>query len=159
MGAGIPCLSWNVRVRRGLRGDVQERELRPRKGKGSLKVTRATYSFLSTWAGYHYDIPDLCLSCFQWLMVIHSPYKHHRSQSSQGTPILWNLTSRDELVIIPSHARWSYFRGCLWPPVGKDWEANSSIDSHSGGWQEPSPGSQQGERWGGSALTSSLPPI
>ena len=43
-----PSLSWNVRVRRGLRGDVQERELRPRKGKGSFKVTQGTYSFLST---------------------------------------------------------------------------------------------------------------
>lgn len=159
MGAGIPCLSWNVRVRRGLRGDVQERELRPRKGKGSFKVTQGTYSFLSTWPGYHYDILDLCLSCFQWLVVIHSPYKHHRSHSIQGTPIPWNLTSRDELVIIPSHARWSYFRGCLLPPAGKDREANSSINSHRGGWQETSPGSQQGERWDGSALASSLPSI
>lgn len=142
------CLSWNVRVRKGISEVMSGERTQAQKGQGSLKVTRATTASFLLELVTTMISEDLCLSCFQWLMVIHSPYKHHRSQSSQGTPILLKPYLRDELVIIPSHARWSYFRGCLWPPVGKRWEANSSIDSHSGGWQEPSPGSQQGERVG-----------
>lgn len=131
------ALSWNVRVRRGLGGHVQGRELRLREMQVLLQGRTVNFwpwflSAIATSGLLASLVPhDL------WLLTqptgIADPKVFKANLVSETSP------QRMSQWLFLAHTGWSYFRGCLLSPVGKDW-SKEHLKQSQGGWQEQSPG-------------------
>lgn len=120
----------------------------PEKYKGSFEATQGTFAPDSCPASFLLDlvttmISRIFASRFQWLMVIHSTYKHHRS-------ILWNATSRDEPVTIPCPRRMELFQRVIVAPSGERLRSKQHLKQSQGRLARTKP--MVSPAWGGGWL-------